>query len=124
YRTTSYGINNFVSPTHAPTSAMRCKKITQIRKSSEVIQFVELAEQGTYAVADHIHVQDFYFSLMPNAVISLASEQMPIGRHGGRAKNFSGVLNYTFLDGHAEALAFRDVYESNVINRFDPSLCD
>ena len=124
YRTTSYAINNFVSPTHTPNGAKRYEKITQIRRSSLVIQFVELAEQGSYAVADHVHVQQFFNSLIPNAVVALASEQMPIGRHGGRVKTFSGVLNYTFLDGHAEALPFHDVYQSKTINLFDPSLAD
>ncbi|HQY87322.1 MAG TPA: type II secretion system protein [Tepidisphaeraceae bacterium] len=122
YRTTSYAINNFVSPTHTPNGAKRYEKLTQIRSSSRIIQFAELAEQGPYAVADHVHVQQFFNSLIPQAVVSLASEQMPIGRHGGRVKNFNGVLNYTFLDGHAEALPFRDVYQNKTINLFDPSL--
>lgn len=124
YRTTSYAINNFVSPTHTPNGAERYEKITQIRQTSRVIQFVELAEQGSYAVADHVHVQQFYNSFIPNAVVALASEQMPIGRHGGRVKTFGGVLNYTFLDGHAEALPFRDVYQNKTINLFDPSLAN
>ena len=121
-RTTSYGISNLVSPTHAPFGAMRVHKITQVRRSSSVIHFVELAESGPYAGADHIHVQDFNNALAPQLAIGLIDKQMPLGRHGGRPQSWSAVLNFAFLDGHAESLPIRDVYKSPKDNRFDPAL--
>ncbi|HRK32133.1 MAG TPA: type II secretion system protein, partial [Tepidisphaeraceae bacterium] len=45
FRSSSYGINNYVSPTHAPfrPGVRAPEKITQVRRSSRVVQFVELA---------------------------------------------------------------------------------
>jgi len=122
YRLTSYGINNYVTPSHAPLGTTPPTKITQIANPFAVIQFVELAETGSYAVADHIHVDDFYFSLLPNTTLSRICGQMPVGRHGGAANNWNGVLNYGFLDGHAESRQLKDVYVSPTQNDFDPTV--
>jgi prepilin-type processing-associated H-X9-DG protein len=121
-RTTSYGINNYVSPTHAPFTGTPLRKITQVRQSSRVIQFAELAETGAYAGADHIHVQQFYLPFAPQVTIALISEQMPLGRHGGKVRSWDAVLNFSFLDGHAETLAIRQVYTDPKINLFDPKV--
>lgn len=120
-RTTSYAINNYVSPTHSPL-AEPVRRITQVKHSSRVIQFVELAESGSYAVADHIHVQLFYSSAVPHLTLTRINAQMPVGRHGGTRRQWSGVLNYAFLDGHVESLALSDVYTSPDKNRFNPEV--
>jgi prepilin-type N-terminal cleavage/methylation domain-containing protein len=122
YRVTSYAINNYVSPTHAPLSITPFKRITQVRNSSAVIQFAELAEQGDYAVADHLHVQDFYSPMAPATTLKRINAQMPVGRHGGGRGGWGGVLNYGFLDGHAETLPLRDVYVDPTTNRFVPAV--
>ena len=122
FRLTSYGINNFVSPTHAPFGAKRIVKINQVRSAAMVVQFVELAETGTYAGADHIHVPDFYNPTFPQLTPALIHQQMALGRHGGRPRSMSAVLNFGFLDGHAESLRMSQVYTSPSINRFDPSV--
>ena len=124
YRTTSYGISNFVSPTHSPTGIRPIAKLNHVQKSWNVIQFGELAETGSYAVADHIHVQDFYLAMAPTpkVTIGLISKQMPLGRHGGGMQDWAALLNYTFLDGHAESLRVRDVYTDPQTNRFDPAV--
>jgi prepilin-type processing-associated H-X9-DG protein len=123
-RTTSYAINNYVSPTHGPPGLPPFKKISQVPHSSNVIQFVELAEAGSYAIADHVHVQDFYYVLspQPNLTIGLISKQMPLGRHGGGKGKWQSMLNYSFLDGHAESLPVTDVYRDPQQNRFDPAV--
>jgi prepilin-type N-terminal cleavage/methylation domain-containing protein/prepilin-type processing-associated H-X9-DG protein len=121
YRTTSYAINNYVSPTHAPPGVDPVYKITQVPHSASVIQFVELAESGSYAGSDHVHVQDFYFVVAPQLTVGSISQQMPLGRHGGKA-DWSAMLNYGFLDGHAETLRLRDAYSSPTQNRFIPSV--
>jgi prepilin-type N-terminal cleavage/methylation domain-containing protein/prepilin-type processing-associated H-X9-DG protein len=121
-RMTSYAINNYVSPTHAPLGATRYVRISQVPHSSSVIQFVELAETGSYTVSDHVHAQDFYAPLAPQTSLSKIAAQMPVGRHGGTARQWNGVLNYSFLDGHAESLPLADVYTDPTRNRFNPTV--
>jgi prepilin-type N-terminal cleavage/methylation domain-containing protein/prepilin-type processing-associated H-X9-DG protein len=121
YRVTSYGINNYVSPTHAPPGITPIAKITQVRNSSQVIQFAELAEAGAYATADHLHVQSFSLG-MPELTVGLVAKQMPLGRHDGKTMGMHSVLNYSFLDGHAETLPLADVYTDPFQNRFDPAV--
>jgi len=124
FRNTSYGINNYVSATHAPFGVTPPKKISQVRRSSQVIQFAELAETGDYAVADHLHVQDFFFVLDPSPQSTLAriARQMPVGRHGGTPQSWEARLNFSFLDGHAETLTIRQAYTDISTNRFDPAV--
>ncbi len=122
FRLTSYGLNNYVTPSHAPLGTVPPKRITQVRHSSSVIQFGELAETGSYAVADHIHVDDFYSPLLPKTTLARICGQMPVGRHGGTRNFWSGVLNFGFLDGHAESLAIRAVYTDPGHNRFNPAV--
>jgi prepilin-type processing-associated H-X9-DG protein len=121
-RTTSYGINNYVSPTHAPFGVEPIRRLSQVLRPARVIQVAELAEVGSYAGADHLHVQDFYLAAAPQISIALIDLQMPLGRHGGRAKTWEAVLNYSFLDGHAESLAVRNVYTDPTFNLFDPAV--
>lgn len=121
-RRTSYGINNYISPTHAPLGVKPLKKLSQIQRPASVVQFVELAETGNYAVADHIHVQEFYKPLTPKATPKRVSEQMPIGRHGGEKEDWSGALNYSFFDGHAEPKPLKSVYEDPQRNQFNPAV--
>lgn len=122
FRTSSYGINNYVSPTHAPFGGTPPAKITQIRRSWNVIHFAELAESGSYAGADHLHVQDFYLPMAPAVSIALIDQQMPLGRHGGKPRSWDATLNFTFLDGHAETLPIKRVYKDPTINYFDPEV--
>jgi prepilin-type N-terminal cleavage/methylation domain-containing protein/prepilin-type processing-associated H-X9-DG protein len=124
FRMSSYAINNYVSPTHAPFGITPPRKITQIPKTSSVIQFVELSGTGAYAGADHIHVQDFHFGMTPSPqiTIGLISKQMPLGQHGGGTLDWAATLNFGFLDGHAESLRMRDVYTDPQRNLFDPSI--
>lgn len=121
-RTTSYGINNYISPTHAPFGVEIIRKFTQVRRTSRIIQFAELAEVGSYAGADHLHVDQFYFALAPNVTLTRIGQQMPLGRHGGKKESWDARLNYSFLDGHAESLTVREVYTNPRINLFNPAL--
>jgi len=121
-RLTSYGLSNYVTPSHAPLGTTPPAKITQIANAASVIQFVELAETGSYAVADHVHVDDFYFSLLPNTTLQRICGQMPVGRHGGTLNSWNGVLNYGFVDGHAESLPLQRAYASPTQNLFNPAV--
>ncbi|MCS7033704.1 MAG: type II secretion system GspH family protein [Phycisphaerae bacterium] len=119
-RTTSYGINNYVSPTHSPSSGRVFRKISQVPRASRVIQFAELAETGAYAGADHLHVQ--YFEHLFVSRLVKMSEQLPLGRHGGRPLSWDCRLNFSFLDGHAETLSMRQVYTGPERNLFNPAV--
>jgi prepilin-type N-terminal cleavage/methylation domain-containing protein/prepilin-type processing-associated H-X9-DG protein len=122
YRLTSYGINSYVSPTHAPLppeGEEALRHVSQVGRPERVVQFVELAETGRYATADHVHAVDFYKSASPQLTPNRAGIQMPLGRHGGRPDDWSGVINYSFLDGHAEALPLLSVYVDSKRNRFN-----
>lgn len=121
-RTTSYALNNYVSPTHAPPGVRPVKKITEVKNASAVIQFAELAENGEYADADHVHVQQFYMAAAPQISIGLIGKQMPLGRHDGRQASWEAVLCYGFLDAHAEALPVNMVYTDPARNSFNPAV--
>jgi prepilin-type processing-associated H-X9-DG protein len=41
--------------------------------------------------------------------------------YGGRASTSVGLSNYSFLDGHAMTLRFRDAYLDQNDNNFDPT---
>ncbi len=118
-RTCSYAINNYVSPTHFPTGMNPYIKITQVPHSSRVIQFAELVEAGNNAVGDHIHVDGFWAVSLTTRLNKIKAE-MSVGRHDGKSNSWDAVLNYAFLDGHAEALRLRDAYTDLNNNQFDP----
>ncbi len=120
-RTTSYGVNNYVSPTHAPFGVEPVRYLTQVAQSSSVIHLGELTETGTYAGSDHFHVQEFYNALAPPITIALIDVQMCLGRHGGKAKSWDATLTFSFLDGHAETLSIRRVYTNPTVNLFIPT---
>ncbi len=121
YRTTSYALNNYVSPTHTPFGASVYTKITQIKGTSSIIQFGELAETGSYASSDHLHVDEFYSIASPGTTLTRIGKVMPLKRHERRG-GWQGLLNYAFLDGHAESLRLAEAYTDPNKNKFDPSL--
>ncbi|HEY0007836.1 MAG TPA: type II secretion system protein [Tepidisphaeraceae bacterium] len=120
YRRSSYAINNYVAPSTAPGNT-RPKRITQVKQASQVIQFVELAEEGSHAGSDHLHVQQFYDPTAPAQTLDKIAMQMPLTRHGGRRNRGASLLNYGFLDGHAESLTVNQVYQHPGHNSFDPA---
>jgi len=123
FRMTSYAINNYVSPTHAPPGVTPPAKITQVKRSACMIQFAELT--GTtplYAGGDHVHAQDFYLAANPNLTLALLAKQLPMGLHGGGVRDWQAMLNWGFIDGHAESLRVRDVYTDPTRNKFDPAV--
>jgi prepilin-type N-terminal cleavage/methylation domain-containing protein/prepilin-type processing-associated H-X9-DG protein len=93
--------------------------MTRMKRPCSTIYWAELAEQGKYAVADHVHPEGWFSS--PNR---LAAEQVQLDRHLGKA-------NYGFLDGHSEPQRFDETYSINrqatrfpnivwVHNKYDP----
>jgi prepilin-type processing-associated H-X9-DG protein len=126
-RRTSYGINNFLDPQTQPWGADFANpippsqyylKIDRVRRPAATIQFVEMAYSGEFAAADHPHVENWAGS----KPYSTAAKQLEINAHGNRPKSWESVANYGFLDGHAQSLRFRDVFESFQKNKFDPAI--
>lgn len=123
YRRTSYGINNFLDVDMIPWGGPYLK-IEKVRRASATIQFIEMAEIGEYAGADHPHIENWMPMGNPAAPPILAARQLQTNRHGRRAKDktYEAVANYGFLDGHAETLTFGEVFRSFQQNRFDPAV--
>jgi len=121
FRRTSYGINDFLDWNLVPWGGPY-KKITQIPRAAATIQFVEMVETGQFAGADHPHVENWMPAMNPNAPPIVAASQLQTHRHGGRPKSWESMCNYGYLDGHAEAQRFRDVFVNFTQNRFDPQV--
>jgi prepilin-type N-terminal cleavage/methylation domain-containing protein len=116
YRRTSYGINNFLDEETCPWGGPY-RKITQVRRASATVHFIEMADTGEFASADHPHVENWVSNIPAQA-----ARQLQTHRHGGRPGTWDAVATYGFLDGHAETLRFRAVFESLQRNKFDPAV--
>ena len=116
YRQTSYGINNYLT-SKAPLEPWR--KFESIPATAGTVQFLLMTEQGEFAGSDHPHVENWWIG-NPDAPPVLASEHLKTHAWGGEPETWEARSNYGFLDGHAEARAFRDVYVDLTHNRFDP----
>ena len=128
YRQTSYGINDFLDRdlcpwgpgfnTNAPPGGFYTK-VSQVRRTSVTIQFVEMTYLGDFAASDHCHIENW----AGNNVPANAAKNLQINAHGGGPLvNKQSLANYSFLDGHAESLRFDDVFRSFNQNRFDPAI--
>ena len=123
YRRTSYGINNYLSVTAAPHEHEgRWVKITQVPDSSAIVQFLEMAETGTFAAADHPELQEI--DTTSEEYHEHASEMLNLGVHfrDGNADvpGPKSKANYSFLDGHVETKAFDAAYVSPAQHDFNP----
>lgn len=134
-RRTSYGLNEFVTHTGVfeplYRRTYRADNVYKINAPAAIVQWVMMAEEGEYAVADHVHAGGWWVgAFAPEASPQLAAGQVEIDAHGGprTVRDSSGVVsaswsarsNYAYLDGHARTLEFRSVYRSDLENAFDP----
>jgi len=93
-------------------------KITQIRRTTATIQFVEMTYTGSFAGADHPHVENWWASVRPPMrPTSFRSTRTAGSERRGRRWPITGSW-----DGHAESLRFRDVFQSIQKNKFDPAI--
>lgn len=95
-------------------------RFEQIHRPSDTIFWVELAEVGEFAAADHVHPENWWFG-DPR---ELASQEMQLDRHEGKS-------HYGMMDGHAQPYVFEDTYEIDpeggfppkfLHNRYDPTI--
>ena len=121
FRRTSYGVNNYLTEV-APTKPYR--KLSQVPRPSATVHFLIMAFEGPFAGADHPHVEDWMVPGEPDSPTVLAARQIQTNAHGGRENSWEARSNYGFLDGHAEARRFCDVYVNPKNNNFDPEVAD
>jgi len=134
-RRTSYGLNEYVTPTGVFEPVFRrtyrADNVYKINAPAAIVQWVMMAEEGEFAVADHVHAGGWWLGpQLAEESPRAAAGQMEIDAHGGQrtvrdatdvvSASWSARSNYAYLDGHARTLEFRSVYRSNTANAFDP----
>jgi len=130
FRLTSYGINEYVTPTGRfdPSSReiIREDNIWKLRSPHALIQFTIMAYEGPFAGADHYHVFDWapppFVSNKDEFAAGVAGEMIQIHAVQGDPGEPEAKSNYSFLDGHASTEAFREVYQDAGSNQFDPTI--
>ncbi|XAM00497.1 prepilin-type N-terminal cleavage/methylation domain-containing protein [Phycisphaeraceae bacterium D3-23] len=128
FRQTSYGINSFLTdvklngtnPLGGPAWD-RIDRVLSERSPTELVHFLPMATEGEFAGADHPHPEEWDLFGTGGAVVAdLAGRQVELHAVRGPARDFGGVANWGFLDGHASASTFGTIYLSESKNRFDP----
>jgi prepilin-type N-terminal cleavage/methylation domain-containing protein/prepilin-type processing-associated H-X9-DG protein len=119
-RVTSYGMNNWLSRTYNPGVLPRepFDRLSKIETPSATIQFLLMAREGSFAASDHTHVENWGDAERAPVI---APRQVQTNAYGGRASTPDALSNYSFLDGHAMTLRFRDAYLNETDNNFDPT---
>jgi len=119
YRQTSYGINDYtdkdLSPLTATEEGNPYTRIDAYPNPVGTVHFLEMAEEGEFAGADHPHTDH----LIGN-ILSKAASMLEIHQHGGEPRTWDARANYGFLDGHAETCTFKTVFTSQTKNKFNP----
>lgn len=115
YRETSYSINYLLSPDN-PDGVGR---VEMVRSPSRTVHFVLAAFEGGGAVQDHVHPR-LWWSPLVHTIPGKCSIEVQIDAHGGEAGDWGARTGYGFLDGHAETLSFKTVYEEQDENMFEP----
>lgn len=118
-RRTSYGVNNYLS-TLSP--AKEYTRLNHVPRPGATVQFLMMSYTGSFAGADHVHVETWAVPGFASLTPTLTSKNVQIDAHGGPAKSFDSISNWGFLDGHAETLELRDVFENFSNNSFDPEV--
>ena len=118
-RRTSYGVNNYLTPL-SPT--LPYLTIDSIPQPAAVNQFLIMAYRGSFAGADHPHVETWYSPFLPGVTPQLADDQVQIDAAGGESASFAARSNWGFLDGHAATLTFDKVYRNPTQNRMNPAV--
>ncbi|MEN0021376.1 MAG: hypothetical protein AAF747_10890, partial [Planctomycetota bacterium] len=149
-RWTSYGLNDLLTslvspfitgvPDPATGKPSRGKASfasnNLVQRPSETIQWVLMDAEGEsfptddgFARSDHVHVFDWspppgLGQFFPEFAVKQALRQMELGAYDGgsgkRADTVGSRSGYAFVDGHAKAMRFGDVFVDATTNRFHP----
>lgn len=123
FRSTSYGMNNYLSRAYSPAAAVDgpgagVDRLQQVERPDQVVCFLLMAERGAYASADHPHVESWTSS----APARIAATQVQVNAIDRSKPQAASRSNYSFVDGHVATMQFEDVYRDMQRNRFDPAL--
>ena len=125
-RLTSYGLNELVTPNTSaidPSDGTRFSRfgnLNRLRNPHACVQFLIMAYEGPFAVADHVHPFDWWLVFDPAGWAARAAQQVQTNAHGGPPSSDRSRSNYAFLDGHVETAEIREVYATDKENNFDP----
>jgi prepilin-type N-terminal cleavage/methylation domain-containing protein len=124
WRRTSYGMNNYLSRNYSPAAALLgpgegVDRMQQVSRPERTVCFLLMAETGSYASADHPHVEEWAGVAAP---WSVAASQVQVNAVDRAAPQQGSQSNWSFLDGRVATAAFEDVYRSMQDNRFDPDI--
>jgi prepilin-type processing-associated H-X9-DG protein len=112
FRRTSYGVNNYLSSIAPP--GQRFTKLSQIPIPSATVHFLTMTWNGTFAGADHTHVENWVTPSLPGTAPQRVSANVQINTvSGDDTPGYDDKTNWGFLDGHAEALPLEKVYRVN-----------
>lgn len=107
-RVTSYATNYFLSAENKNDTEIGFRSghpfnsTRWVERPAATVFVAELAEEGDYAVSDHVHPENWaYFFPAERAE---AAGQVALERHLKQA-------NYAYLDGHAERLPFEKTFQ-------------
>lgn len=108
-RRTSYGVNNHFT-TFAPGDPYR--KLSAVPQPVTTVFLLSMAYEGNFAGSDHVHVENWVSQATPGTTPRRAAEHVQINAAFGRGSpSYEHKSNWGFLDGHAETMALREVYE-------------
>ncbi len=116
-RVTSYSINHYLTPDYRHGYAT----IDRVPTPGATAHFVIAVFEGPKAVADHVHPY-LWHSPVPGASAGKASLEIQTNAHTGDPATPAARSAYGFLDGHAESIAFEDLYTDAGKNNFDPAV--
>jgi prepilin-type processing-associated H-X9-DG protein len=108
-RRTSYASNSYT--VYEIGSQPPYNRFGLIKRPAATIFWVELAEKGDFAGADHVHAEDWWFG----DSAKLAAREMEIHQH------LDTKANYAFMDSHVEPLRFDRTYRIDASRGFPPS---
>jgi prepilin-type N-terminal cleavage/methylation domain-containing protein/prepilin-type processing-associated H-X9-DG protein len=114
-RMTSYGINIYLSPAQLPPAGALDQRPKygfvsrrMIPYPADTVQYGEVADtEAEKAAPDHLHADAWSPSPLTGLPLMKFTDEIAINRHSGPCEN------YTYADGHAEGLKFRETFEWN-----------
>jgi prepilin-type N-terminal cleavage/methylation domain-containing protein/prepilin-type processing-associated H-X9-DG protein len=125
WRRSSYGMNNLLTRSAPAFNAdagrnYEFDRLGRIKRPSDTVVFLFMAEEGEFAGADHTHIEDWQILNLYQVVPRNAASEVQTNSVSGPAADWTSVSNYAFVDGHAETRRFDRVFRRRDDNNFWP----